>query len=66
MFSQAKSVADPDFQIRRGLKKIFSAFGPQFGRKVRGHPGPPGPSPGSATASYSWSNFTCGFMSVTL
>ena len=34
-----------------GLQKnFFPPFGPQFGLKIRGEPGPPGPSPGSATA----------------
>ena len=33
------------------LKKIFFwPFGPQFGLKIRGRPGVPGPYPGSATA----------------
>ena len=43
-------VADPDFQIRvggrggGGLKeKCFRPFGPQFGLKIRGRPGPLGP-----------------------
>ena len=46
-------VADPDFQIRLGgggggrggglQKKCFRPFGPQFGLKIRGRPGPPGP-----------------------
>ena len=37
----------PDPDIRRGgLKKIFSRpFGPQFGLKLRGEPGPPEPLP---------------------
>ena len=30
-------------------KKFFPPFGPQFGLKIRGTPGPPGRSPGSAT-----------------
>ena len=30
-------------------KKFFRHFGPHFGGKIRGDPGPPGPSPGSAT-----------------
>ena len=64
-------MADPDFQIGKGgggggLKKIFRPFGPRFGHNIRGNPGPLGPSLGSATASYSWSNFSCGFISVTL
>ena len=33
----------------RGSPKKFSAFGPQFGLKIRGDPAPPGPSRGSAT-----------------
>ena len=59
-----KPVADPDLQIRRGggghpdpeirgspvSKNFFRPFGRPFGRKIRG-PGPPGPSPGSATAN---------------
>ena len=59
------AVADPDLLIRGGgshsdpkisgrggsLKKIFFwPFGPQFGLKIRGRPGVPGPYPGSATA----------------
>ena len=56
------AVADPDFQVRgrpghpeseisggAGLKIFFRPFGPHFGIKIRGSPGPPGPSPGSAT-----------------
>ena len=58
-------MADPDLQgggggegvietLRKGewgLQKIFfQLFGPHFGRKIRGG-GPPGPSPGSATAT---------------
>ena len=35
-------------------KKFFQPFGPQFGLKIRGAPGPPGPSPGSATAMLSF------------
>ena len=30
-------------------KNVFRPFGPQFGPKIRGAPGPPGPSPGSAS-----------------
>ena len=50
------AVTDPDFQISGGgggrFEKIFS-FGPQFGLKIRRVGlGPPGPSPGSATATY--------------
>jgi len=58
------TVADPDLQIRGGpshpdpeigggggiQKKLFWPFGPQFGLKTRGGPGPPGTSPRSATA----------------
>ena len=56
---------DPDLQIRGGggshldpeirvgaqsPKNIFfQPFGPQFGLKIRGGRGPPGPSPRSAT-----------------
>ena len=32
-------------------KKLFRPLGPQFGLKIRGGPGPPGPSPGSATGN---------------
>ena len=60
-------MADPDFKVRGGVsKKFFWSFGLPFGHKIRGHPGPLGPSPRSAAASYSRSNFTCGFISVTL
>ena len=61
-----RTVADPDLQIRGGgggghpgpeirggtglPKNFFWPFRPHFGRKMRGEPGPPGPSPGSATA----------------
>ena len=45
------TVADPDLQIRGGgggggLKIFFRLFGPYFGLKIKGGPGP---SPGSAT-----------------
>ena len=30
-------------------KNFFRPFGPQFGLKIKGGPGPPSPSPGSAT-----------------
>ena len=43
------SAADPDLQIRgggRSQKNFFRPFGPQFGLKIMGCPGP---SPGSAT-----------------
>ena len=60
-----KPVADPDFQIRGGggdhpdpeirgglasKKHVFRPFGPHFDLIIRG-PGPPGPSPESATAN---------------
>ena len=61
-----KAVADPDPQIRGGggvipeisvgglgavsKKLVFQPFGPQSGLKIRGYPGPPGPSPGFATS----------------
>ena len=50
------AVTDPDVQISGGggggVEKIFS-LGPQFGLKIRRvGSGPPGPSPGSATATY--------------
>ena len=63
-FERKGSVADPDlqisgegsghpnFEIRGGpvlKKQIFRPFGPQFGPKIRGGPGPPGSSPGSTT-----------------
>ena len=41
-------VAGPDLQIRvgGGLKeKCFRPFRSQFGLKIRGRPGPPGPEP---------------------
>ena len=34
----------------RSTKKYFRPLGPQFGLKIEG--GPPGPSPGSATANW--------------
>ena len=40
----------PDPEIGGGdrpQKKFFPLFGPHFGLKIRGDPGPPGPSPGS-------------------
>ena len=41
----------PDPEIRGGpISIFFRPLGPQFGVKVRGG-GPPGPSPGSATAN---------------
>ena len=49
-------VADPDLQIRGGGGGGGSHPDPEirgavshFGREIRGGPGPPGPSPGSAT-----------------
>ena len=51
--NQYIAVLDPDLEIRDGggslQKKFFPPFGPQFGLKLRGGPGPSGPSPGSAT-----------------
>ena len=45
------TMADPDLEIRRGgsglQKNFFWPFGPQFGPRNKGGPGPPGPSPGS-------------------
>ena len=38
----------PDLKIRIGpvsKKKFFRSFGPQFGLKIRGEHGPPGPLP---------------------
>ena len=57
-------MADPDLQIRGGgegghpdpeiggeaPKNFFWPFGSQFGQKIRGAPGYPGPSSRSATA----------------
>ena len=47
---------DLDLEIREGgrgggrvQKKCFQPFGSQFGLKIKGGGGPPGPSPGSAT-----------------
>ena len=48
---------DPDLEIRVGVgggegglpKTFFRPLGPQFCLNIRGAPGPPGPSPGSAT-----------------
>ena len=55
---------DPDLGIREGggaviqtlrqgggggLQKFFRPLQPQFGLKIRGSPGPPGPSNGSLT-----------------
>ena len=54
--SLRKPVPDPNLEIkvdRGGLqKKFYRPFRPQFCLKIRGAsgiPGPPGPSPGSAT-----------------
>ena len=60
-----KTVPDPDLEIRGGRqssrplgkgggggglqKTFFWSFGPQFGLKLRGGPGPLGSFPGSAT-----------------
>ena len=41
------TVADPDLEIRKGGEG--GGGGPPFGPKIKGG-GPPGPSPGSATA----------------
>ena len=59
-------MTDPDLQIRErpshpdpeivgepGLKNFFRPFRPQFGLKIRGRGGPPGPSPGSTTEKWS-------------
>ena len=60
--SEQVSVMDPDLYIREAgeggggvavSKKQFPPFGPQFGLKIRGDPGPSRPFPGSATAFYS-------------
>ena len=48
-----KGGGDPDPEIRgwgAASKKIFRPFMPHFRLKIRGGPGYPGPSPGSATA----------------
>ena len=39
----------PDTEIRgaRSQKDFFWPFGPHFGLKIKGGPGPPGPSPDS-------------------
>ena len=44
----------PDPEIRKGpglQKNFLRPFEPHFGRKIRGEPGFPGPSPGSATGT---------------
>ena len=44
----------PDPEIRRGpglQKNFLRPFVPHFGRKIRGEPGFPGPSPRSATGT---------------
>ena len=48
-----KPVADPDPVITGGRpqKTVFGPFGPHFDLKMRGAPGPPGPSPESSTAN---------------
>ena len=47
--SQLLVVRDEGGGGGRSLTKIFWPFGPQFGLKIRGEPGPPGPSLASAT-----------------
>ena len=43
-------VSHPDPEMGGGVpKKIFQPLGPQFGLKIRGDSGPPGPSLGCAT-----------------
>ena len=42
-------VAGTNTSQRKKKKNFFRPFGPQFGLKIMGYPGPPGPSPGSAT-----------------
>ena len=53
MLGGGGGVGHPETEIReagrRSPKNFFRPFGPQFGLKIRGAPGPPGPSPGSAT-----------------
>ena len=52
---------ETDLEIRLGggggggglPKTLFQPFEPQFGLKIRGLPGPPGPLPRSATANVS-------------
>ena len=40
----------PEIRGRDGVQKhFFRLFGPQFGLKIEGGGGPPGPSPGSTT-----------------
>ena len=43
--------SDPEIRGGSLQKNIFRPYGPQFDKKLRGDPGPPGPSPGSATAN---------------
>ena len=45
---------DPEIRVGGGegrsqKKNFFRPFGPQFGLKIRGRPGPSGSCPGSAT-----------------
>ena len=55
-FAQLLWAPDPDLEILRqgggdSLQEIiFQPFGPQYGLKIGGGGGPPGPFPGSATA----------------
>ena len=50
---------ETDLEIRFGgwggglPKTFFQSFEPQYGLKIRGLPGPPGPLPRSATANVS-------------
>ena len=59
-------MADPDLQIsgwgEGGSQKISLALWASVWLQNKGTPRTPGPSPGSASASYSWSNFTCGLV----
>ena len=48
----------PDPEIRGGgrlLKKFFRPFGPQFGLKIRGCPGPSGSSPRQSLRCFNFS-----------
>ena len=62
-------MADPDPNKRGGgcglQNKFFRCFGPQFGLKIRGG-GPPGPSPGTATAPEAVDCLICEFKNVLL
>ena len=63
---------DPDLEIRgvgRGgggagavSKEFFRPFGPQFSLIIRGGPGLPGPSPGSATETFVHRDITIGIV----